>query len=95
MASHDVANNVYHALTAGSVRDVAGSKVGGLARIEAAGLSSSAGQPLGSMVMFSSISALMGSAGQVGYSGANAVLDAWAVRLAAAGRARINSRHFN
>jgi len=69
--------NVYHALTAGSVRDVAGSKVGGLARIEAAGLSSAAGQPLGSMVMFSSISALMGSAGQVGYSGANAVLDAW------------------
>jgi hypothetical protein len=54
---------------AGSVRDVAGSKVGSLARIEAAGLSSAAGQPLGSMILFSSISALMGSAGQVSYSG--------------------------
>jgi len=54
---------------AGSVRDVAGSKVGSLARIEAAGLSSAAGQPLGSMVLFSSTSALMGSAGQVSYSG--------------------------
>jgi hypothetical protein len=78
MASYDMANNVYHALTAGSVRDVAGSKVGGLARV-------AAGQPLDSMVMFSSISALMGSAGQVSYSGANAVLDAWAARRAAAG----------
>jgi len=38
---------------AGSVRDVAGSKVGSLARIEAAGLPSAAGQPLGSMVLFS------------------------------------------
>ena len=85
MASYDMANNVYHALTAGSVRDVAGSKVGGLARVEAAGLSSAAGQPQDSMVMFSSISALMGSAGQVSYSGANAVLDAWAARRAAAG----------
>jgi acyl carrier protein len=72
---------------AGGMRDVLGSKVGGLSRLEAAGMSTAAGQPLGSLVLCSSVAALMGSVGQSSYSGGNAVLDAWSKRRAVTGAA--------
>ena len=56
---------------AGGVREVVGAKVSGAVRLMGATQTA----PLESAVMFSSIAALMGSAGQANYSGANAALD--------------------
>ena len=69
------------AQTTGAVRDVLGSKVGSMSRMEASGVSTAGGHPLGFVVLCSSIAALMGSAGQTAYSGGNAVLDTRAKRL--------------
>ena len=58
--------------TAGSMRAVFAPKVSGALGI----LSTAAALPLQSVVLFSSVAGQLGSAGQVNYGAANAVLDA-------------------
>ena len=55
--------------------------------MDTAGLSSAAGHPLETLILCSSVTALLGSVGQSSYAGANAVLSAWAARRAVMGAA--------